>query len=107
MRTGEEQTNVSLFLIFHCSDYRAPHQLPLPIVCCLRSGRHSLILGLALVSVDDDQICRRFCEWLSNQYQPFPAISSHLQPFTAISKYLQPFTVIQAMYSHVLHTLVF
>ena len=70
MRTGEEQTNVSLFLIFHCSDYRAPHQLPLPIVCCLRSGRHSHIRGLALVSVDDDQICRRFCEWLSNQYQP-------------------------------------
>ena len=28
VRTGEEQTNVSLFLIFHCSDYRAPHQAP-------------------------------------------------------------------------------
>ena len=63
--------NVSLFLIFHCSDCRTPHYLPLPTFSCLRKSRHSLIPGLALVSVEGRLEGRLFCKWSSIPSLPF------------------------------------
>ena len=65
------QANVSLFLIFHCSDCRAPHYIPLPTFSCLRKGRRSLITGLALVSVEGRLEGRLFCKWSSIPSLPF------------------------------------